>query len=153
MESQIIEAAFEPLVATLRGGHFVVPTKGWSAEEVAAHIALNNELIASVAENIAAGGEPSYDNSVAVDVKHLRAYVQRFDSMDGLADAVERSAHRLATAARALNETTSTRLLPVRITDAGEVVRDGPIPIGEFIRGNTSFHLDIHLEQLKSLKS
>ena len=41
----------------------------------------------------------------------------------------------------------------MRIFDAGEIVRDGRLSIGEFIKGNTSFHLEIHFEQLKSLQS
>ncbi len=40
----------------------------------------------------------------------------------------------------------------VVIRDNGEIVQDGPIPIGGFVEGNASFHLDLHLEQLKALE-
>ena len=153
MEGQFIESAYGPFVAALRDGHFVTPSEGWSAEEVAAHVAINNDLIATVAESIAAGGQPSYDNSAAVDIAQLRAYVTRFGDTESLATAVEQSARRLAAAAQALDEVSSARELQVRIVDNGDVVRDSPVAIGEFIKGNASFHLNIHLEQLTSLQS
>lgn len=59
---------------------------------------------------------------------------------------------RLAAARAALDETTADYLLPVTIRDGGDIVRDGPIPIGSFIEGNASFHLDLHFEQLKALR-
>ncbi len=40
----------------------------------------------------------------------------------------------------------------VIIRDNGEIVQDGPVPIGAFVAGNASFHLDLHLEQLKALE-
>jgi hypothetical protein len=43
-------------------------------------------------------------------------------------------------------------MLPAIIRDGGDIVNDGPIPIGRFIEGNASFHLDLHLEQLKALR-
>jgi hypothetical protein len=153
VESQFIESAYEPFVAALRDGHFVAPTEGWSAAEVAAHVALNNDLIATVAESIVAGDQPSYDNSAATDIEQLRAYAARFGGLASLATAVEQSARRLAAAAQALDEISWTRELRVRIVDNGDVVRDGPLAIGEFIKGNASFHLNIHLEQLISLQS
>jgi hypothetical protein len=153
MESQFLELAYEPFVTVIRRGHFTTPSEGWTAEQVAAHVAMNNDLIASVAESIVAGGEPNYDNSAAVDVAILASYVQRFEDLDELASDIERSARRLAMAAAALDDTTSAHAVAVRIFDAGIVVRDGPIPIGEFIKGNASFHLRIHLEQLNSMLS
>jgi hypothetical protein len=39
----------------------------------------------------------------------------------------------------------------VVIRDHGEVVRDGPMPIGMFMEGNGRFHLDMHAERLRSL--
>jgi hypothetical protein len=43
--------------------------------------------------------------------------------------------------------------VPAIIRDGDGIVNDGPIPIGRFIEGNASFHLDLHFEQLKALRS
>jgi hypothetical protein len=148
-----IEDAYQPFVAELREGTFVAPKDGWPAELVAAHVARNNDLIAEVAELVAAGERPSYDNAEAVDEASLSAYAAEVGGTDGLADAVEASARRLAAARAALDETAAAQAVHVVIHDAGAMVRDGPIPIGRFIEGNASFHLDLHLEQLRSLRA
>ena len=153
MTTGSLEAAYAPFVASLRaGGHRTPPDGGWGAELIAAHIARNNDLIAQAAERVAAG-EPDvrYDNAVTVDESELAAYVTSVGGLTGLAGEVERSAARLAAAGDALGELAGA-LVPVIIRDNGQVVQDGPIPIGAFIQGNASFHLDLHLAQLKELE-
>ncbi len=152
MEQDTIEAAFRPFVAELRQENFGKPIDGWSAELVAAHVARNNDLIAEAAEKIAAGEQPTYDNAEAVDDASLRNFVAQIDGIPGLAAAVEASAHRLSVARIALDATNESYPLPVVIRDSGTIVNDGPIPIAMFIEGNASFHLDMHLEQLRSLR-
>jgi hypothetical protein len=153
MDQSTIESAYAPFVDVLREGGFSEPAEGWPAELVAAHVTRNNDLIAEMAERIVAGEQPSYDNIVAVDDAALRAYAEDVGGLPGLADALEASARRLAAAGAALDETTESYMLPAIIRDGGDIVNDGPIPIGKFIEGNASFHLDMHLEQLKALRS
>lgn len=122
------------------------------AELVAAHVTCNNDFIAEMAERIAAGEQPSYDNAKAIDAALLSAYADEVGGIPGLADAIEVSARRLAAARAALDETTEGHMLPAIIRDGDDVVNDGPIPIGRFIEGNASFHLDLHVKQLKALR-
>jgi hypothetical protein len=152
MDDDTIESAYAPFVAVLREGGFSEPAEGWPAELVAAHVACNNDYIAEMAERIAAGEEPHYDNALAVDDALLRAYSDEVGGIPGLANAIETSARRLAAARASLDETTASYMLPAIIRDGGDIVNDGPIPIGRFIEGNASFHLDLHLEQLKALR-
>lgn len=152
MDAETIQNAYVPFVAELREGGFAVPSEGWSAELVAAHVSRNNDLISEAAEQIVAGEDPSYDNRAAVEDDELRSYADLFDGLDALADAVEISARRLATAWAALGETKGTYLLPALIRDAGTVVNEEPIPIRKFIEGNASFHLDLHFAQLTALR-
>ena len=151
MDEDTIQTAFAPFVAALREGRFGVPAEGWSVELVAAHVSRNNDLISEAAERIVAGERPAYDNN-AVDDAELGSYADAVGGLAGLADAVETSARRLATAWAALDEATESYLLPVVILDSGNVVNDGPIPIRKFIEGNASFHLDMHFGQLKALQ-
>jgi uncharacterized protein YciI len=152
MGQDTIEPAFGLFVAELRQGGFGEPGEGWSAELVAAHVARNNDLIAEAAERVAAGQQPTYDNAAAVDDANLHAYASEVGGIPGLAAAIEASAHRLTVARMALDATNESYPLPVVIRDSGKVVNDGPIPIAGFIEGNASFHLDMHLKQLRSLR-
>lgn len=152
MASQSLTAAYAPFVASLRAGGFRDPDdSGWPAEVVAAHVARNNDLIAATAELVAEGAEVSYDNATTVDEVELAAYAASVGGLRGLAAEVERSAARLAAARDALGAKAETPVQVV-IRDAGTVVRDGPVPIGEFIDGNASFHLRMHHEQLIALE-
>jgi uncharacterized protein len=146
------DAVYAPFVASLRAGGFGPPADGeWPAELVAAHIARNNDLIAAAAEQVVTGQEVSYDNEAGVDDAELARYAESVGGLPGLAREVERSAARLEQARNALGERAGTPV-QVIIRDHGEIVRDGPMTIGAFIEGNASFHLGLHLEQLKALE-
>ena len=152
MSAGSLDAAYAPFVASLLAGGFGPPPHGeWSAELVAAHVARNNDLIAAVAERIAAGETAGYDNAAAVDEAELAMYTAQAHGTAGLAREVERTAGRLERARNALGERALTPV-PVLITDHGQVVRDGLMPIGQLIEGNVTFHLDLHLNQLKALE-
>jgi uncharacterized protein YciI len=146
-----LDAVYSPFVASLLAGGFGPPQDGeWPAELVAAHIARNNDMIAEVAEKIAARQEAGYDNAAGVDETELAGYAASAGGLPGLAREVERSAIRLERARDALGDLADTPV-HVIIRDHGEIVRDGPMTIGAFIEGNVGFHLDLHLAQLKSL--
>jgi uncharacterized protein YciI len=152
MSAGSLEAAYAPFVASLLAGGFGPPPAGeWPAEMVAAHVVRNNDLIAETAEKVAAGQSVSYDNACTVDEDELTRYAAAAGGTAGLAREVERSAARLGRALAALGERADTVVHAV-IRDHGEIVRDGPVPIGAFIEGNASFHLDLHHEQLRALE-
>jgi len=147
-----ISAAYAPFIARLLGARFAEPAPGeWTAEQIAAHVTLNNDLIAEAAERIAAGQSVAYDNESAVTDEELARYAAETGGLAGLARAVERSATRLERARAALGERAGTEL-PAIIHDGGQLVQDGPVPVGTFIDGNAGFHLAAHLDQLKGLR-
>jgi hypothetical protein len=147
-----IEAGFLPFITELRAGGFVPPAKGWSAELVAAQVATNNDLIATAAEEIAAGGRPTYTNTVVIDEARLVEFASAAGGLDELATRVEVAARRLAAEWAALDDVTGGYEIPSRIFDAGILVRDGAFPIRDFVEGNASFHLALHFDQLMALR-
>ncbi len=148
-----IEAAYAPFVAALLAGGFEPPPEGeWSAEMVAAHVVRNNDLIADAAEKIAAGTPVAYDNAGSVDEDALSRLIQVAGGLVGLARELERSALRLNRSYLALGDANVVTELPVVIADHGVTVRDAPMPIGDLIEGNASFHLDMHYDQLRALQ-
>jgi uncharacterized protein len=152
MADTSLEDAYAPFVASLLAGGFGPPADGeWPAELIAAHIVRNNDLIAEAAERVAAGEGPiTCDNADTVDETELASVAKSAGGLAGLAREVERSAARLARAGAALGDLADTPVHVV-IRDGGRVVQDGPWPIGTFVQGNASFHLDMHAEQLRSL--
>jgi uncharacterized protein YciI len=152
MASESLTAAYAPFVASLRAGEFRDPDDGgWPAELVAAHVVRNNDLIAATAELVAEGAEVSYDNAAIVDEVELAAYATGVGGLVELAAEVERSAARLEAARDALGAKADTPVHVV-IHDSGALVRDGMTPIGAFIDGNATFHLQMHLDQLRALE-
>ena len=151
MDGAGIEEAYRPFIVTLRAGGFVRPAAGWDASLIAAHVAANNDLIASVAEDIAGGRHRSYDNAEVIDDERLRDIASAAGSLDALAGLIVTSAARLARAWELLGPGLGKVEVPARIADGGQIVRDGPIPIRTFIEGNATFHLELHLDQLRSL--
>lgn len=151
MDNAEIEDAYRTFALTLRAGGFLQPDTGWDASLIAAHIAANNEAIASVAEDIAAGQPRPYDNAEVIDDERLSEIASAAGSLDALAELVMTSAARLARAWELLGPELGTVEVPAKIADGGQVVREGPIPIRTFIEGNATFHLQLHLDQLQRL--
>ena len=114
MDSAEIQGAYGPFVDTLRAGGFTEPDTGWDASLIAAHIATNNDQIAAVAEQIAAGHRPSYDNAEVIDDDRLRDVASAAGSLDGLAELVATSAARLARAWELARQITLKPSLAVR---------------------------------------
>ena len=153
MTGDEIRAAHRPFTDLLRGGVFRASADDWTAECVAAHVALNNDEFTRVADAVRRGERPVYDNAIAVDEHRLRTYADESGGLPRLAEAVEESARRLARARDALSAEQAATEVHLRIRDGGELVRDAPGPIGEWIDGNASFHLEIHLDQLRGLQA
>jgi Mycothiol maleylpyruvate isomerase N-terminal domain len=153
MDQEGLENSYSAFVSALRQGGFSAPTDGWPAELVAAHVCLNNDLIAEVALQVVAGEEPSYDNTAVVDEANLRSFARSTGGLDALADAIENSARRLTRTWSALDDETGSYMLPARIIHEESVIRDDPISVREFIEGNATFHLDMHFGQLMALRA
>jgi hypothetical protein len=136
--AESLELAYVAFAASLLAGRFSAPEAGErSAELVAAHVVRNNDLIAEAAEGVILGEDVAYDNAASIDEAELARFAERLGGLTGLAREVERSA-RLA---RVYVELGAARETPVHvhIEDNGELVLDGPIPIGTFIEGNADF--------------
>lgn len=152
MASDSLAAAYAPFVASLLAGRFSDPADdGWTADLVAAHVAKNNDMIAATAELVTEGADVSYDNAGTIDEVELAAYAASVGGLAGLAGEIERSAARLEAARDTLGDKAGTPV-HVIIRDGGDIVQDGPIPIGAFIEGNASFHLNLHHDQLRALE-
>ena len=92
MEAPPVQTAYLPFAQTLRAGGFSQPAEGWNAGQIGAHISMSNDLFSELADQIRAGGEPSFDNAAVSDPATLLAHAEGHGGLDGLADAIEASA-------------------------------------------------------------
>ena len=111
----------------------------------------NNNGIAAVAEAIAVGERPSYDNTEVIDDAELRDMASAAGGPERLADLVETSAGRLARASASLGPDTAAVEVPSRIVDGGRVYAMAPFLSAALIEVNATIHLQIHLDQLRAL--
>jgi hypothetical protein len=152
LQPEELEKAYVPIVRELRDGDFERPAHGWSAEHIAAHLALNNDFLTTAVRDVLAGLPASYNNETAVDIDQLGAYASKFALLGDLADDVARSATELAAAFADLTSQEPDTEVLVVIHHEGRIVRDGPGSLVELIEGNATYHLSMHLDQLLALR-
>lgn len=144
--------AYEPFISAFLAGDFGAPgPDGWTAEMVAAHVALNNECFTGAARAVLSGQAPVYDNEVAVDPDELREQITRLGDRTAIAEWVRRSAQEMDALHRSLTEDQRETPMPTTIRHDGTVIVDEPRPLGQMIVGNATFHLQMHLDQLRGL--
>jgi hypothetical protein len=154
MDAQGIRQAYGPFVAAVRDGEFRAPRpdEGWTADMVAAHVAITNDHWTQAARELLAAGVSAYDNEAAVDEWVLLRHLRAVGGLDGLVTDLERSVRDLAEAFDALGAAACTEI-PVRIVDDGDVIMDRPGPLADMIEGNATYHLQMHYEQLLALRT
>ena len=124
---------------------------GWTAEQIVAHVATNNERLIATTEALLAGHEAAYDNHDAIGVGELDAYAASYGGLRGLADRVAETVAVLRDLAGQLGQVGDTPV-PARIQDGDEIVLDGPVPWAQLLQINATRHAQMHLDQLRALR-
>ncbi len=144
--------AYDDFVEEATAGGFDQPSDGgWTAEQIVAHVARNNEELIAVTEAVLAGETTSYDNREVTDPVALDAYIASYGGLRGLADRVAET----VTVLRDLGGRLGTRgetPVPSRIQDGEDVPVDGPVPWARMLEVNATRHTAMHLEQLRRLR-
>ena len=144
--------AYDDFVEEATAGGFDRPSDGgWTAEQIVAHVARNNEELIAVTEAVLAGEVATYDNREMVDTAALGAYIASYGGLRGLADRVAETVTVLRDLAGRLGTRGETPV-PSRIEDNGEVPVDGPVPWARMLDVNATRHTTMHLEQLRRLR-
>jgi hypothetical protein len=144
--------AFGDFIDEATNGRFNRPTgAGWTAEQIVAHVARNNEELIATTEAVLAGDEPSYDNSKIIDVRELDAYIVGYGGLRGLTDRVAQTVAVLRDLAGQLGERGLVEI-SVRIRDGDAVALDGPLPWAKMLEMNGNHHAQLRLDQLRALR-
>jgi hypothetical protein len=144
--------AYADFIEEAGRGRFRGPADGgWTAEQIVAHVASNNERLIATTEAVLAGHDTSYDNREAIDVRTLDGYAASYGGLRGLTDRVAMTVVVL----RDLTEQLSSRdevVVPTLLQDGDRVIVDAPTPWTQVLRVNATRHARLHLEQLRALR-
>lgn len=127
---------------------------GWTAEQVVAHVALNDLALTAVAHALIHRGEPEFENHTCQVPETLDGLVAACGDLAGLIAFGRRCATQAVAAARRLDEDQRAREVACRFEHDGEVVMEGPMPWGRVaIEIQATRHLPAHVEQLSELRA
>ena len=123
----------------------------WRADDVLAHLVLNDRLLARAVRSVLDGVAQPYDNLDAIELVALRALTRDLGDTAGLIGGLEASSRELAELAGRLDEAQSATPVPVRILDGDQLRVDGPLPVASLLNIQARRHLPIHEAQLREL--
>lgn len=147
-----MDDAYAAFIAEVEAGGFGEPTDGeWRAEQIAAHVARNHELLIEVTEAVLSDDPASYDNHPATLARDLDAYAASYGGLAGLADRIAVTVITLREMTAQLEERGLTEV-PVLIRDGGETVVDQPVRWAKLLEIDATGHVPRHLAQLRALR-
>jgi hypothetical protein len=152
MDTTSLRLGYAELIAEARRGGFARPLADeWTAEQIIAHVAANDELLTETTENVLDGNRRAYYNHDAVDTEKLNELVAAYGNLAALTDWLEKTSSRLVELAGRLDEKMPT-MVHTTIRD-GDITRvDQPWPWPRAIKVQAGHHLPAHLEQLRALR-
>jgi hypothetical protein len=166
MDTSELEAAYRAildLVATPDPGARPDPPAGgadraagaadqaWRAQDVLAHLVLNDRLLTRAVRSVLEGAPQPYDNADAIGLAELRDLGERVGGMAGLIGALEASSGELLELAGRLDQAQGDTPLPARILDGDELRVDRPMPVAGLLTIQARAHLPMHRRQLSEL--
>lgn len=152
MDAAELRQAYEVLLAEAETGGFGPPPPGeWTAEQVVAHIAANDELLIEATEAVIAGSPYVCYNHNSIHRPQLDALVAECYGIAGLAARVRTSSGRLSELVERLGPRSSTPV-DTNIRDGDEIVINEPLPWGRTIDIHGRVHLPLHTDQLRALR-
>ncbi|MEL6982414.1 MAG: SRPBCC domain-containing protein [Actinomycetota bacterium] len=135
---------------------FAAPTDGgWTAEQVVAHVALNDLALTAVAHALVhRDDQPTFGNNTCQVIENLDAVVADCGDLTGLIAHGRRCATQAIAAARRLDPDQRDQPVSCTFEHDGEVVGEGPMPWGQVaIEVQAARHLPAHIEQLQKLRA
>ncbi len=149
-----LREAYAALLAEAESGGFGPPPPGeWTAEQVLAHVALNDAAMAAVGRALIHEEEVRFDNRTCQDRAVLDAVVERCGSLAGLVDLVRRRADDALLVLGRLGADQLGTPVHCQLLHDGEVVVDEPMPWGQVADVvQAARHLPAHTGQLRDLR-
>ena len=144
--------AIAKLAHDIGAGRFRTPLTGWSAEMIAAHVAVNNEIFTELAVGLNVGRAVGYDNTQSANDEILKTFIGACGGLDGLVKRLTTSGDQLLQALAVLTPEQFNSELPVRIVHEGAVIADGWETFSILVDRHLTSHLEMHERQVAKLR-
>ena len=127
------------------------PAGEWDATQILAHIASVDAGVLATAYSVASGAEATYDNNASLDAATLDRVAATARDSAGLRERIRRQGDTLCALGATLTGAELDTPVPTRLSSAGVVLLDQPIPLEALIMGLADDHLPRHTMQLLAL--
>jgi hypothetical protein len=157
MDTSELEAAYRAILelATAPGPRPGPAADGdgeaWRAQDVLAHLVVNDRLLVRAVRSVLDGAARPYDNADAIELARLRELGERLGGTAGLIEALKSSSRELLELAGRLDQAQGDTPLPARIVDGDQTRVDQPLPLAGLLTIQARTHLPMHERQLGEL--
>jgi DinB superfamily len=127
------------------------PVGEWDAIQILAHIASVDAGVLATAYSVASGADATFDNSASLDTATLDRVTATAGDNAGLRDRIRRQGDALCALSETLSDAELDTPVPTRLSSAGVVQLDQPLPLKALIMGLAEDHLPRHTMQLLAL--
>ncbi|MEU9504851.1 hypothetical protein AB0D32_01030 [Micromonospora sp. NPDC048170] len=152
MDSGTLREAYEEVLAEVDAGGFGAPPAGqFSAEQIVAHLAANDELMTEATEAVIAGSPYAYYDLENIHRPQVDALVAECGGLDGLATLLRATSQKLCALTDRLGPAAQTPV-ETHLREGFDLVVDEPLPWGRTLDLHARVHLPKHLAQLRLLR-
>ncbi len=150
-----LAAAYDAFFAAAGSGDFDPPVDdGWDADQVLAHVALNDAAMIAVCQSLVHGGELRFENEVCHDRELMASWIDAAGDRAGLIERGQSMARLVQGALRRLSPSQLGTEVHCLLRHEGEVMVDAPRPWGAVaIEVQAGMHLPAHVTQLENLRA
>jgi uncharacterized protein YndB with AHSA1/START domain len=149
-----LEAAYDDFFAEVeQGGFGPGAADEWNADEVVAHVGLNDAAMAAVCQSIVHQRTPRFDNEHCQTPAALTARISSCGDRSELVARGRQQAAQLIAALRRLSNEQLDTMVDCHLVDNGHVMLDDARPWATIAEIQASRHLPAHTAQLSALRS
>lgn len=153
MDTADLRRAYDVLLDEAENGDFRPPPEGeWTAEQVVAHVAANDELMTEATEAVIAGSPWVCYNHNTIHRPQLDELVADCGGLPGLTRLLRGTSQRLCDLTEHLGDKSSA-LVDTHIRDGWDLRIDEQLPWGRTLDIHGRLHLPAHTEQLRALRA
>ena len=151
-QERYLDVAGEALAASAPTTDGVAQSDDWTAEQVVAHVALNDLALLQVCQALVHGRPARFENATAQSPEAMQTWLSLSVDREHTMRRATSTAVQLRAALARLSPEQLETTVPCLLTHDGEVVLDGERPWGALaITTQTEMHLPAHTEQLADL--
>ncbi|WP_433390362.1 hypothetical protein [Micromonospora sp. KLBMP9576] len=153
MDGGALRRAYAEVLAEVDAGGFGAPPAGrLSAEQIVAHLAVNDELMIEATEAVVAGSPFAYYDLEAVHRPQVDALVAEYGGLAGLTTLLRGTSERLCGLVDGLSAAAQTPV-ETHLREGFDLIVDEPLPWGRTLDLHARVHLPKHLAQLRTLRA